>query len=76
MSETLKPPPPRSSPYTGDSGPSVFSRVWSGWFRNIFNALSGGVPSVTVTLAKLTTGGTNGSMTIVNGIITNYVAPT
>ena len=43
---------------------------------NIFNALSGGVPSATVTLAKLTTGGTNGSMTVVNGIITNYVAPT
>lgn len=75
MSETLKPPPPRSSPIEDDSGANVFSRVWSGWFRNIFIALSGGI-STTVSLAKLTVGGTNGSLTVVNGIITAYVPPT
>ena len=30
----------------------------------------------TVTLAKLTTGGTNGSMTLSNGVVTAYTAPT
>ena len=32
--------------------------------------------SATVALAKLTTAGTNGSLTVVNGIITAYTAPT
>lgn len=76
MTETLKSPPPRSSPFTGDSGPNVFSRNWSGWFRNIFNALGGGVTSATIPLAKLTGGGSNGSLTIVNGIITSVTPPT
>jgi hypothetical protein len=76
MSETLKNPPPRSAPITDESGPQVFGRVWSGWFRNIFNALGGGIPSTTVVLAKLTTGGANGALTVVNGIITSYTAPT
>ena len=76
MTEILKPPPPRSSPFTGDSGPDIFSRNWSGWFRNIFNALGGGVASSTVPLAKLTTGGTNGSLTITNGVITGVTLPT
>jgi hypothetical protein len=58
-----------------DTGLNMFSRVWSGWFRNIYNAFKGGV-SVSVSLAKLTTGGTNGSMTVVNGIIVSYTAPT
>jgi type IV secretory pathway VirB2 component (pilin) len=75
MSEVLNNPPPRSTPITGDSGPNVFSRPWSGWFRNIFNALSGGI-STTVVLAKITAGGTNGSLTVQNGIITSYTAPT
>lgn len=30
----------------------------------------------TIVLAKITSGGTNGSMTIVNGIVTGYTAPT
>jgi hypothetical protein len=32
--------------------------------------------STTVDLAKLTVAGTNGSLTVVNGIITAYTAPT
>ena len=32
--------------------------------------------SATVALAKLTVAGTNGSMTVVNGIVTAYTAPT
>ena len=32
--------------------------------------------SGTITLAKLTSGGTQGSMTIINGIVTAYIAST
>ena len=32
--------------------------------------------SYTITLAKLTTGGSNGSITVVSGIVTSYTAPT
>lgn len=39
------------------------------------NPLSGGV-SGTVSLAKLTGGGTNGSLTVANGLITNITNPT
>lgn len=39
------------------------------------NPLSGGV-SGTISLAKLTTGGTNGSLTVVNGLITLITNPT
>ena len=38
-------------------------------------AINSGI-TTTVALAKLTTGGTNGSMTITRGIVTAYVAPT
>jgi len=32
--------------------------------------------TTTVALAKLTAGGANGSMTVANGIVTAYTAPT
>jgi len=38
-------------------------------------SLSSGI-SGTVVLAKITTGGANGSLTLSNGIVTNYTAPT
>jgi hypothetical protein len=37
---------------------------------------AGGGYSGTVSLAKLTTGGSNGSLTLTNGIVTAYTAPT
>lgn len=42
-----------------------------------FNQLQG-IPtnSATITLAKITVGGTNGSITILNGLITAFVSPT
>lgn len=53
------------------------------WLNKLYSLLKGtlglgigAATPVTVTLAKLTTGGTNGSLTVVNGVITAYVAPT
>lgn len=99
---SLNPPPPQSAPISSEA--NTFTRVWSGWFRSLFDLLNPGtnalitIPgggsinviqgivvqvtpaaiglSTTIALAKLTTGGTNGSITVVNGIITTYVAPT
>lgn len=42
---------------------------------NKLGTLLSGITS-TIALAKLTSGGTNGSMTVVNGIVTGYTAPT
>lgn len=41
-----------------------------------FAGVQGSTFSGTVALAKLTTGGTQGSLTVSNGLITAYVAPT
>ena len=65
--------PSTSSPVLDEGG--KFVEAWSGWFRNLYNLLKPGI-STTVTLAKLTGGGANGSLTVVNGIITAYTAPT
>lgn len=46
------------------------------WDGHVHYKLVRGGASGTVTLAKLTGGGTNGSLTIVEGIITTIVAPT
>jgi hypothetical protein len=53
------------------------------WLNALYNVIIGtlgkGIGTstpVTVTLAKLTTGGANGSLTLTNGVITAYVAPT
>lgn len=48
---------------------------WHDWFLDISRILSTGV-SATVPLAKITGGGTNGSLTIKNGIITAVTQPT
>jgi hypothetical protein len=69
---TVNPPPPRGAVVFADGN---FTQVWSGWFRSLYNALHGGL-TVTVPLVKLTVGGTNGSLTVSNGIITGYIAPT
>lgn len=62
---------------------------WVQLFTNLFNLLNQGYPpslnnahgqavaqSVTIPIAKLTGGGTNGSLTFTNGILTNRVNPT
>jgi len=53
--------------------------TWGGWFRSVWKQLNGngaGVFSGTVVLAKITGGGANGSLTLVNGVVTSYTAPT
>jgi hypothetical protein len=45
------------------------------WMRGVKRVLQPGI-SVTVSLAKLTSGGTNGSIQIVNGVVVSYTAPT
>ena len=57
---------------------TVSAWPWVQWFNNIVaavTALQSG-PSATVPLAKLTTGGSNGSLTITNGKITAISNPT
>jgi hypothetical protein len=56
----------------------VLTSVWSRWFTDlakIVNAPLGGA-TATVPLAKLTSGGVNGSLTFTDGILTSYVSPT
>lgn len=69
---SLPPVPPRSAPVMDGH---VFTQVWSGWFRALWNVVNPG-QTFNITLAKVTTGGANGSITVVNGIVTAYVAPT
>jgi hypothetical protein len=71
-------------------GNGKITKPWLQMFTNLVNLINKGVPypklvnsnniqvpaSITLTLAKLTTGGTAGSITITNGIITGYVAST
>lgn len=45
------------------------------WMQTVTGLLQGGITG-TVTLAKLTGGGANGSLTFVNGILTSKVDPT
>lgn len=99
---SLNPPPPQSAPILSES--NTFTRVWSGWFRSLFNLLNPGINvlinvpgggainvaqgivtnvipaatglSATITLAKLTPGGTNGSISVASGVIIAYTAPT
>ena len=52
-----------------------FETQWYQFFASVKRVLSPGI-STKVALAKLTVGGANGSLTVVNGIITGYVAPT
>lgn len=45
------------------------------WMRSVKRVLQPGI-TVTITLAKITGTGANGSITVVNGIVTAYTAPT
>lgn len=49
------------------------------WMRGIQRVLTPGVTlsgATAIVLPKLTGGGANGSITVVNGIVTGYTAPT
>ena len=70
-------PPLKHIPFTetGDDGRDYVGNPWYDWALRIAQAHAGGV-TATVTLAKITGGGTDGSLTIVNGRITAVVQPT
>lgn len=59
----------------GDIKSKITTLSWVQWFTQIFNLLNPGL-SVTITTAKLTGGGTVGSMTFVNGILTKSTPAT
>lgn len=71
--------PPRYAPVgqkLSDLLPDVaMSEPWFTWLLDVKRRLSPGL-TATVTLAKLTGGGTNGSLTFVNGILTAVTQPT
>jgi len=64
--------PPNGQPIAGGAAPTV---QWYQWFKSVKRVLAPGI-NATVVLAKLTTSGANGSLTVVNGVITAYTAPT
>ncbi len=84
-------PPPRAMPALQDAAGAtyegrIFYRPWSLWFSNLAATVNKLIATVngnlaagysgTISLAKLTGTGTNGSITVVNGIITSVVQPT
>ena len=74
-------PPVKDSSIVDQNGKKT--QYFFNWLNGVYNVIVGtlglgigAATPVTVTLAKLTTGGTNGSITVTNGVITAYVAPT
>lgn len=72
---SFQPPPAQQPPLEEVGDQQVFSEAWSGWFLAVASALSGGYTG-TIPLAKITGGGTDGSLTFTNGLLTGAVAPT
>lgn len=72
---TFRSPPHNRWPFVLEGGEPVVDPDWFDYFREISSAFTKGV-NTTVPLAKITGGGTDGSLTIVNGLITAVVAPT
>lgn len=76
MADVIPPPPFTSTVVEGRE--LTATAVWRQWLMTLttwMNKGNGGFTG-TITLAKLTSGGANGTVTVVDGIITNYVAPT
>ena len=73
---SLYEPPPKSMPLTENfsDGQPEMSNAWYTWALGVSGALNGA--SGTVALAKLTGGGTEGSLTFTNGRITAFTQPT
>jgi len=76
----LSDPPPRASEAV-DEG-RKFKIHWSGWFGRVHDALSPTANLLnkgftgTITTAKLTGGGTTGSMTFQNGVLVSQTPAT
>jgi hypothetical protein len=65
--------PADGAPVVDSSGRATI--LMKQWMRGVKRVLQPGI-STTVVLGKLTSGGTEGSIQVVNGIITGYTAPT
>lgn len=65
--------PQSSYPVVSPAG--LATQPWYRFFVNLFNRINTGA-SGTITLAKITGGGSNGSITVVNGLITSFTEPT
>lgn len=72
---TFRSPPHNRWPFVMEQDEPVIDQDWFDYFREITNQFTRGA-DVTVPLAKLTPGGTAGSLIIVNGLITAFVLPT
>lgn len=70
--------PLRASPVL-ETEKNIFTMSWSGWLRKLVDTLNGNLAegfTGTIVTAALTSGGTEGSMTFTNGIVTSQVAAT
>ena len=70
--QRIQQPPPRQS-LVLQEGNHFFTLPWFGWFTKLVAVVNGNLAagfSGTIATAKLTSGGANGSMTFVNGILT------
>lgn len=84
MQEVIRPPSTSTPAVTKETG--ILTAIWQRWFTDLANYLNqsavnaaeveAGTLSTTIALAKLTSGGTNGSATFVNGLLTDYTPPT
>lgn len=82
--KNFEPVRPRASIVADPGG--GFTWTWYGWFRDLQATLTGNQSKVagllnsgftgTITTAKLTAGGANGSMTFTNGVLTAEVQAT
>lgn len=74
-------PPLKGSTIVDQKGQKT--QYFFNWLNAVYNVIVntlgkgiGSTTAVTIPLAKLTGGGANGSITVSNGVITSYVAPT
>lgn len=84
MQEVIRPPSTSTPAVAKETG--VLTAIWQRWFTDLANYINqsasnaaeveAGTLSTTITLAKLTGGGTNGSATFTNGLLTSYTPPT
>jgi hypothetical protein len=65
--------PPRALPVVGPEG--TFTLNWFGFFKSLQAMFASGFTGTIVT-AKLTTGGTEGSITFQNGVVVSQIAAT
>lgn len=71
--------PPVSLSKIVDPETGIKTQYFFNWLNGVYNILKGTIGigfTGTVTIAKLTGGGTNGTLTYTNGVVTHVVPPT